>query len=165
RDDGLRLLLPSLHVGVEVGPASDVHAVGARVGLHHQRFLQCLRLQISERRESQHQPFAAFAFAALCRPLPPSTGLPSPPSHGGGTRVGSGHGISGKVFGPTLPSSPFLFAFSALKTFSGVIGTSSIRTPMASYTAFATAGGTGSSGPWPHSLAPKGPLGSGSSTT
>src|SRR3989442_1033181 len=96
---------------------------------------------------------------------PPGTALPSPPSHGGGTRIGSGHAISGNAVGPNRPASPFSFRRSALNTFSGVMGTSSMRTPTASYTAFATAGGTGSSGPCPHSLAPKGPFGSGSSTT
>jgi hypothetical protein len=46
-----------------------------------------------------------------------------------------------------------------------VIGSSSMRTPTASYTAFATAGITGSSGPCPTSFAPNGQLGSGSSTS
>src|SRR5713101_5417760 len=92
------------------------------------------------------------------------TAFPSPPSHGVGTRIGSGQGMSGKVVGPNLAASPFHFPRNALSTFSGVIGTSSTRTPTASYTAFATAGITGSSGPWPTSFAPKGPFGSGSST-
>ena len=52
---------------------------------------------------------------------------------------------------------------SARSTLSGVIGTSSMRTPTASKTALATAGITGSSGPWPTSLAPNGQFGSGSS--
>src|SRR5207245_7247364 len=114
-------------------------------------------------------PGASPGVPAPCDPgLTPGVGgtaFPSPPSHGGGTRVGSGHGRSGNRAGPNRGSSPFCLRRSALNTFSGVIGTSSIRTPTASYTAFATAGGTGSSGPWPHSLAPKGPFGSGSSTT
>src|SRR5712691_419887 len=155
--------MPALHVGVQIRPASDEHAVRSGIGLHHQRFLQPPRLQIPERREPEHQRFAASA--AFCRPVPPSIAFPSPPSHGGGTRVGSGHGMSGNAAGPNRGTSPFSFRRRALKTFSGVIGTSSMRTPTASYTVFATAGGTGSSGPWPHSLAPKGPFGSGSSTT
>src|SRR5947208_14928238 len=73
--------------------------------------------------------------------------------------------MSGNCVGPNRGSSPLSLRRSALNTFSGVIGTSSMRTPTASYTAFATAGGSGSSGPCPHSLAPNGPLGSGSSTT
>src|SRR5438477_7775168 len=83
---------------------------------------------------------------------------------GSGTRVGSGQGISGNVVGPYRGGSPFSLRRNALSTFSGVMGTSSTRTPTASYTAFATAGMTGSRGPWPTSLAPKGPFGSGSST-
>src|SRR5438093_13528476 len=154
--------MPALHVGVQIRPASDEHAVRSGISLHHQCFLQRPRLQVRERRESQPQSLAAFA--TLC-PLPPSAALPSPPSHGGGTRVGSGHGMSGNAAGPNRGASPLSFRRSALNTFSGVIGTSSMRTPTASYTAFATAGGSGSSGPCPHSLAPNGPLGSGSSTT
>src|SRR5205809_3490092 len=57
--------------------------------------------------------------------------------------------MSGNCVGPNRGSSPFSLRRSALKTFSGVIGTSSMRTPTASYTAFATAGGTGRRGPWP----------------
>src|SRR5947207_13798086 len=155
--------MPALHVGIQIRPAGDVHARGSGVRFHRECFCQRLRLQVGERRKSEHQRFAASA--AFCRPLPPSTALPSPPSHGVATRIGSGQGISGKVLGPTRPASPLAFARRALNTFSGVIGTSSMRTPTASYTAFATAGGSGSSGPCPHSLAPNGPLGSGSSTT
>src|SRR2546427_8310960 len=163
RDDRARLLMPPLHVGVEICAPGHVHPVGARVGLHRDRFGQRPRLSVGEGRKPEHQRLAAPA--ACCRPLPLSTALPSPPSHGGGTRVGSGHAMSGKAVGPNRPASPFSLRRSALNTFSGVMGTSSIRTPTASYTAFATAGGTGSSGPWPHSLAPNGPFGSGSSTT
>src|SRR6266566_1943951 len=83
---------------------------------------------------------------------------------GGATTIGSGHRTRGKSLGPKRGASPFALRLSALSTFSGVIGTSSTRTPTASYTAFATAGMTGSSGPWPASLAPNGPLGSGCST-
>src|SRR6266480_1577496 len=43
-------------------------------------------------------------------------------------------------------------ALSALRILSGVIGVSSIRTPMALKTALAMAGGTGLSGPCPASL-------------
>ena len=53
---------------------------------------------------------------------------------------------------------------SARTIFSGVIGTSSTRTPSASNTAFASAGMIGRSGPWPTSFAPNGPFASGSST-
>src|SRR5437870_8375653 len=155
--------MPPLHVGVEICAPGHVHPVGARVGLHGDRFGQRPRLPVGEGRKPQHQRLAPSA--AFFRPLPPSAARPSPPSHGGATRVGSGQAMSGNRAGPNLAASPFSLRRSALNTFSGVIGTSSMRTPTASYTAFATAGGTGSSGPWPHSLAPYGPLGSGSSTT
>src|SRR5213076_257747 len=155
--------MPPLHVGVEICAPGHVHAIGPRVRLHGERLLQRLGLPVGEGRKPEHQRLAAPA--AGCRPLPLSTALPSPPSHGGGTRIGSGHAMSGNAVGPNRPASPFFFRRSALNTFSGVIGTSSMRTPTASYTAFATAGGTGSSGPCPHSLAPNGPFGSGSSTT
>ena len=59
---------------------------------------------------------------------------------------------------------PWRLQLEAPITFSGVIGVSSTRTPTASYTALATAGMTGSSGPCPASLAPKGPSGSSVST-
>src|SRR5207247_3381600 len=36
----------------------------------------------------------------VARPLPPSTAFPSPPSQGGGTRVGCGQAISGTAAGP-----------------------------------------------------------------
>src|SRR3982074_1285143 len=158
--------MPSLHVGIQIGPAGDVHPFRPRVGFHRERLGECPRLEVNEGRKPEHQSLAAFpAFCRPLPPLPPSAARPSPPSHGVATRVGSGHTISGNAVGPNRPASPFSFRRSALKTFSGVMGTSSMRTPTASYTAFATAGGTGSSGPWPHSLAPKGPFGSGSSTT
>ena len=48
------------------------------------------------------------------------------------TRRGSGHSTDGTAPGPNLPSRPFAFSLSAFITFSGVIGTSSIRTPTAS---------------------------------
>src|SRR5439155_8213562 len=91
--------------------------------------------------------------------------VPSPPSHGGATRIGSGHAMAGKCAGPNRGARPLAFASSALTIFSGVIGTSSIRTPIASYTALATAGITGRSGPCPTSFAPNGPRGSGFSTS
>src|SRR5713226_8324126 len=93
------------------------------------------------------------------------TALPSPPSQGGGTFSVSGHATWGNRVGPYRAALPAVFACSALMIFSGVIGTSSTRTPIASYTALATAGTTGSSGPWPTSFAPNGPRGSGSSTS
>src|SRR5437773_2369672 len=163
RNDGPRLLVAALHVRIKIRAPGHVHPIGTRVRLHRERFLQHLGLQVGEGRKPQHQrrrtPGASPGRA------PPGTALPSPPSHGGGTRIGSGHAISGNAVGPNRPASPFSFRRSALNTFSGVMGTSSMRTPTASYTAFATAGGTGSSGPCPHSLAPNGPFGSGSSTT
>ena len=65
------------------------------------------------------------------RLLAPVVALPSPPSHGGGTNIGSGYGTSGKRVGPTRRLA-LRFSSSACSTFSGVIGTSSMRTPTAS---------------------------------
>src|SRR2546428_8678702 len=166
RNDGARLLVSPLHVRVQVRPSCDVHPVRTGVGLHRQRLLERLWLQVLEGREPEHQRLrSAVTPTAFSRPLPPSTALPSPPSQGGATRVGSGHGRSGNPSGPNRGSSPFSLRRSALKTFSGVIGTSSMRTPTASYTALATAGGTGRRRPRAHPLRPEGPFGSGSSTT
>src|SRR5438445_3953646 len=166
RNDGARLLVSPLHVRMQIRPACHIHSLGPGVGLHRHRLLERPRLQVLEGREPEHQRRRpAVTSTAFSRPLPPSTALPSPPSHGGATRMGSGHGRSGNPSGPNRGSSPFSLRRSALKTFSGVIGTSSMRTPTASYTAFATAGGTGRRGPWPHSFAPNGPFGSGSSPT
>ena len=61
--------------------------------------------------------------------------------------MGTGYGTSGKRAGPKRPGIPRAFALSAARIFSGVTGISSTRTPTASYTALATAGGIGSSGP------------------
>ena len=48
------------------------------------------------------------------------------------SRNGSGQSTDGTAPGPKRPSRPFSFSRNAFKTFSGVIGTSSTRTPTAS---------------------------------
>src|SRR5882762_10110941 len=149
----MRLLVAPLHVRVEIRAPGHIHPLRPRVRFHHERVFQRLGLEMGEEGEPQHQ--RRLTPGASPGIVPPGTAFPSPP----------GHTMSGNAAGPNRGASPFSLRRSALNTFSGVIGTSSMRTPTASYTAFATAGGTGSSGPWPHSLAPKGPLGSGSSTT
>src|SRR2546421_2882229 len=78
--------------------------------------------------------------------------------------MAGGYGIEGNADGPYRAGSPFSLRRRASITFSGVTGISSIHTPSASCTAAQTAGGTGSSGPWPASLAPYGPSGSTVST-
>src|SRR5579864_379470 len=83
---------------------------------------------------------------------------------GGSTVIGGRNANAGTARGPTRPGPPFTRCSRAASTLSGEIGTSSMRTPTASYTALATAGMTGSSGPWPASLAPNGPSGSSVST-
>src|SRR6266568_3652776 len=55
RDDNLRLLVPALHVRVEIRPASDEHPVWTGVALHTKRLGDGLRLQVSERWQTQHQ--------------------------------------------------------------------------------------------------------------
>src|SRR5206468_9740256 len=137
--------------------------VGAQVGDRGGRLGERGRREVAEARQPHH----GLADSSGCR----ATGggpersrrfgsliaLPSPPSHGGGTISGSGHGTAGKSSGPTRRDA----ARSPASTLSGVIGTSSTRTRIASYTALATAGGIANSGPCPTSLAPNGPSGSG----
>src|SRR5207247_11178206 len=98
--------------------------------LHRERLLQRLGLQVGEGRKPQHQRLAPSA--AFCRPLPPSAARPSPPSHGGATRVGSGQGMSGNRDGTNRPASLSSLPRSALNTLSDVMGTSSICTPSSS---------------------------------
>ena len=50
RDDGLWLLVPPLHVRIQIGPTGDEHAVGARISFHTQRFGERSGLQVLERR-------------------------------------------------------------------------------------------------------------------
>src|SRR5216684_2776912 len=83
---------------------------------------------------------------------------------GGSTLIVVGYGMSGNRAGPKRAGSPFDLRRSASTIFSGVTGTSSTQTPSASKTAEHTAGGTGSRGPCPASLAPYGPSGSTVST-
>ena len=71
---------------------------------------------------------------------------------------------TGRRSGPSRGGLPWRLLSIAFTTFSGEIGVSSMRTPTASYTALATAGITGSSGPCPASFAPNGPSGSSPST-
>src|SRR6185503_6871500 len=93
--------------------------------------------------------FVPFCGNPSCQEWTATRGIsvPSPPSAGVNTRNGSGQSTEGTAPGPKRPSRPRAFSFNARNTFSGVIGTSSMRTPTALYTAFATAGGTGNSGP------------------
>src|SRR5688500_7537683 len=56
---------------------------------------------------------------------------PSPPSRCVKTRKGSGQSVLGTEIGPKRPSRPLDFSCKAFKTFSGVSGTSSMRTPTA----------------------------------
>src|SRR6185295_7893759 len=69
---------------------------------------------------------AAGPAPAATRPI--SIGLRAPPSQGTGTRIGSGHRISGTSFGPYRFAGDSI----AFRIFSGVTGTSSMRTPTAS---------------------------------
>src|SRR6266566_1602819 len=55
RDDNLRLLVPALHVRIEVRSPRDEHTLGTGVALHAKRLSDGLRLQVSERWQTQHQ--------------------------------------------------------------------------------------------------------------
>src|SRR5207244_9180956 len=120
RDDGSRLLLAPLHVRIQVCPAGHVARVGPGVGLHREELVEGSRLPVGERRQSEHQGLAASG--ARCRPFPPSTAPPSPPSQGGGTQAGPRQGLSGKCVGPNPGSTPFSLRCRALNTLSSLLG-------------------------------------------
>src|SRR2546427_2297087 len=70
RDDGARLLVSPLHVRIQVRAACDVHPFRTRVGLHRQRLLERLWLQVLEGREPEHQRRRpAVTPTAFSRPL------------------------------------------------------------------------------------------------
>src|SRR5688572_10933538 len=118
-----------LHVRQQVGSARDRQRVRAFRGKDLRRLADRLRGAVLEPRKPHHDPAtpaSAFFFGASL------TALPSPPSHGGGTIIGSGYGTCGNFAGPTRGSLPCAFSASARSTLSGVIGISSIRTPTAS---------------------------------
>src|SRR5262249_29514833 len=54
RDKRLRLLVPPLHVGIEVRPARHVRATRPGVRFHRERLLERLGSQVGERRQSKH---------------------------------------------------------------------------------------------------------------
>src|SRR6185503_13621500 len=172
-DDDLRNLLAPFHVRQQIRSPGQEH----RVGRCRRQMIGDLgdrpRSDVPEARKANH---VRDAFSAALASTPASTGRPvgacggfdarpSPPSHGGVTLIASGQGTAGNSPGPTRAGLPDALSESALRIFSGVIGTSSMRTPTASKTALATAGMIGSSGPWPTSFAPNGPAGSGCSTS
>src|SRR5262249_21968931 len=146
---------------VQVRAACHQRRFGAVLGQQRGRLGGRARRQVAEPGQTHH------------RPLPPTyvvyvagsgtwsgSGIPLRHSSGSSGRIGSGNCTVGTRSGPKRGSWPSAPRSSAFSTFSGVIGSSSTRTPTASNTAFATAGGTGSSGPWPASFAPNGPSGS-----
>src|SRR5262249_40822854 len=137
-------LVAALHVGKQIGAPGQQHRLRALRSEYRPRLVYRFRRAVTEPRQPHHEPraFSGFRAGVLGGWL---IELPSPPSHGGGTSMGSGYGTSGNATGPTRAMPPFAFFSSAASTLSGVIGSSSIRAPMASYTAFATAGITGSS--------------------
>src|SRR5580765_5689407 len=159
-NQNLRRHLPALHVRQQVGAARDQHRVGALAGENARGLLHRRRRAMLEPGKAHHAAGTlSLGFSA------PFLALPSPPSHGGATSTGWGYGTAGNAVGPTRASLPAAFSSRAFRTLSGVIGISSMRTPTASWIAFATAGITGRSGPCPTSFAPNGQFGSGSSTS
>ena len=128
-DDDLGRLLAALHVRPQVGPAGHDLSLSALVGEDRARRREIARADVPEPRESHHEVTAFFfGFLVSCSLV----ARPSPPSQGGGTIDAVGQAILGKAFGPKRPMPPLAFSSSALRIFSGVIGTSSTRTPTAS---------------------------------
>src|SRR5206468_303749 len=168
RDQHLRAELTALHVWIQVRPARNEHDAKAwrtarAIELARTQVLEHLgglavlgRKDDPEARKPQHQGavvrFRSRATVVASSRRMARLGSPFPsPSPAGPMRF---------LAMPRLSRLP-----SASRTFSAVIGVSSKRTPIASYTAFAMAGITGFSGPSPASFAPKGPSASTLSTT
>src|SRR5262249_13058760 len=148
-----RLELAALHVRVKVGAARDDHGVGAVLAEQACRIGDGLRRDGREGRQAHH---GGVPPSENGRTATASAGWPNAES----TTSGSLNLNSGMRSGPTRGVLPWRFDSRPFRIFSGVIGTSSTRTPTASYTALAMAGITGKSGPCPASLAPNGPSGS-----
>src|SRR5678815_6176297 len=125
------LELPALHVRVEIGPARDEHGLRPVVGHQLHRVGHRHRRQVPEGRQAHHDANGLTDTS--------SAGSPKADS----TTFGSGKVNTGSRSGPRRPGLPCRLPSIALTTFSAVIGVSSMRTPTASYTAFATAGMTG----------------------
>src|SRR4029453_14755583 len=148
---------PPLHFRVQGGAPRDQHGPRPVIGHELHGVAHRHGRQVRERRQPHHDapPEGGGGVSANGRTAIFSAGNPNADS----TIFGSGNVNTGRRSGPTRAGLPCRLASIALETFSGVIGVSSMRTPTASWTAFATAGITGSSGPWPASLAPNGPSG------
>src|SRR5262245_9516924 len=151
-DQHLGLELPALHVGIEIGAAGDEHRVAPVLGHEVRRARERRRRQVREGWQPDHEANGLDTTA--------SAGWPKADS----TASGALNVSSGSRSGPTRAGLPAHLRSSALRILSGVIGTSSMRIPSAWWIAFAIAGITGRSGPWPASLAPNGPSGSSVST-
>src|SRR5208282_513207 len=132
-NQGSRDLLSPLHVGEQVRASRKHHgtwalAVENASGLFHRTG----RAEF-EKRQSHHD-FNTGSFSMRCfgRRGGSFVACPSPPSQGGGTRSASAQGTFGNCAGPYRGARPAFFSARAFRIFSGVMGTSSIRTPTAS---------------------------------
>src|SRR5258706_14764614 len=114
RHQHLRRLLPAFHVRQKIGAAGDQHGVRSFAGKDACRLGDRARRLVTEPREAHHG--VTTSFGCLAR-APGVTALPSPPSHGGGTIIGSGYGTSGKYSGPTPGFSPPTLRSSPLPSF------------------------------------------------
>src|SRR2546426_3262021 len=159
-----RNLLAAFHVRQQVSAARERHRIGSLAVQNARGFLErAWRAEFKKRQAHHGASTFSFSRRGFSRRGTSFIALPSPRSQGGGTRRACGQLTCGKWPGPKRGSRPAFFSARAFIIFSGVTGISSIRTPTASYTALATAGMIGRSGPCPTSFAPNGPRGSGAS--
>src|SRR5262249_52048778 len=128
RDESARRLVAPLHVRQKVGAAGDRHGLRPLARENSRGFGYGRRRAEAEPGQPHHD--ATFSLGAGLRGA--LSALPSPPSQGGSTCMGSGYGTPGKWSGPIRGFSPLAFFSSAASTLSGVIGSSSMRTPTAS---------------------------------
>src|SRR5689334_5215413 len=106
-----RNLLATLHVGQQVRAAGKGHRVSPLAVQNASCFFQGARRAKVEKWQAHHGA-RTFSFSPRCfsRRGTSFTALPSPPSHGGGTRSDSGQFTFGKWSGPKRGSRPALFS-------------------------------------------------------
>src|SRR5581483_4570893 len=147
RDDDLGLEWAPLHLRVHVGPSGDVHRGVGVLGAQRNILNERRGRDVAEARQAKHQVALRLRSRSSVDAVSRRT-----------ARFGSPLPLVRPVGPMRSFGTPRLSRFpSASRIFSAVIGVSSKRTPIASYTAFAIAGITGLSGPSPASFAPKGP--------
>src|SRR3989449_7323911 len=119
---GLGLELAALHVREEIGAAGDEHGVGAAISEVLHGVADGPRRQVFERGQADHDGVSLKGRTAIA-----SAGAPNADS----TTSGCLKVKSGTRSGPTRAALPWRLSSRPFRTFSGVIGISSTRTPTA----------------------------------